>query len=54
MDRRNFEYMFYGFSAAWLIVFAYVITLVRRASRFRTELKRQEEILERQVFPPSS
>jgi CcmD family protein len=47
MDRRNFEFMFYGFTAAWLIVFIYVVTLVRRGSRIRSELKRYEAILER-------
>jgi CcmD family protein len=32
--------MFYGFAAAWTIVFAYVLVLVRRASQLRAELKR--------------
>jgi hypothetical protein len=27
MDNRNFIFMFYGFTAAWLIVFLYVLTL---------------------------
>jgi CcmD family protein len=40
MDSRNFEFLFYGFAAAWVIVFAYVLILVRRASRLRSELKR--------------
>jgi CcmD family protein len=40
MDKRNFEFMFYGFSAAWLIVFGYVWTLLRRSRRMRSELKR--------------
>jgi CcmD family protein len=47
MDSRNFTFMFYGFTAAWLIVFIYVITLVRRGSRIRAELKRQQSLLER-------
>jgi CcmD family protein len=44
MDKRNFEFLFYGFTAAWLIVFAYVLTLLRRSSRLRGELKRLEAI----------
>jgi CcmD family protein len=47
MDNRNFIFMFYGFTAAWLIVFLYVLTLVRRGSRIRAELKRHEALLER-------
>ena len=43
MDRRNFEYMFYGFTVAWLIVFVYVLTLVRRGNRLRAELQRHAE-----------
>jgi CcmD family protein len=46
MDRRNLEFMFYGFTAAWLIVFAYVLSLVRRAKRLRGELKRLESLLQ--------
>ena len=47
MDSRNFQFMFYGFTAAWLIVFVYILTLVRRGNRIRAELKRQEALLER-------
>jgi CcmD family protein len=46
MDRRNFEFMFYGFTAAWLIVFVYVLTLVRRGRRVRSELARVEGMLD--------
>jgi len=46
MDHRNFEFMFYGFTAAWLIVFVYVLTLVRRGSRLRAEVKRHAAALE--------
>jgi CcmD family protein len=42
MDRRNFEFMFYGFTVAWLIVFVYLLTLVRRGSRIRREWERHE------------
>jgi CcmD family protein len=54
MDRRNFEFMFYGFTAAWLIVFVYVLTLVRRGSRLRAELKRQDASSERAGHHPLS
>jgi len=47
MDQRNFAYMFYGFTAAWLIVFIYVFTLLRRARKMRGELLRIEAILDR-------
>jgi len=43
MDHRNFVFMFYGFAAAWLIVFLYVLSLGRRAGRIREELRRYEE-----------
>jgi CcmD family protein len=52
IDARNFEFMFYGFTVAWLIVFAYVLTLVGRARRIRGELKRLGEILEQPESRP--
>jgi CcmD family protein len=39
MDVRNFTFMFYGFSAAWLIVLLYVISLARRGARLEKELQ---------------
>lgn len=47
MDSRNLGFMFYGFTAAWLIVFVYVLTLLRRGSRIRAELKRHAALSER-------
>jgi CcmD family protein len=38
VDARNFTYMFYGFTAAWLIVLLYVISLARRGARLKKEL----------------
>jgi CcmD family protein len=46
MDSRNFVFMFYGFTAAWLIIFVYVLTLVRRGRRIREDLRRYEAMLE--------
>jgi CcmD family protein len=38
MDARNFTFMFYGFTAAWVIVLLYVIILARRGARLKKEL----------------
>ena len=38
MDERNFQYMFYGFAAAWTILVVYVLSLVARESRLRREM----------------
>ncbi len=38
MDARNFTFMFYGFTAAWVIVLLYVISLARRGARLKKEL----------------
>jgi CcmD family protein len=43
---RNFEYMFYGFTAAWLIVIIYVISIALRERRLRDELDRVKRMLE--------
>jgi CcmD family protein len=40
MDNRNFEYMFYGFLAAWLIIMVYVVSLAVREGRLKQELDR--------------
>lgn len=47
MDERNFTYMFYGFSAAWVIVVIYVITLAAREKRIREEMNRLRRMLEK-------
>lgn len=46
MDSRNFTFMFYGFLAAWLILTAYVISLVSRERRIQRELKNLRGMLE--------
>jgi len=45
MDPRNFTFMFYGFLAAWLIVFLYVISLARRGARLKKELENVRELV---------
>lgn len=46
MDSREFQYVFYGFLAAWLIVLAYVLTLAMRERKLRTELDRVRKMVE--------
>jgi CcmD family protein len=46
MDTRNFTYMFYGFLAAWVILCAYVVSLVARERRIRLELDRLKAVVE--------
>jgi uncharacterized membrane protein YciS (DUF1049 family) len=43
---RNFEYMFYGFTAAWLIVLIYVISIALRERRLREDLDRVKRMFE--------
>jgi CcmD family protein len=45
MDTRNFTFMFYGFAAAWLILVIYVLLLVSRERKLRSELARVREML---------
>ena len=39
MDPRNFTFLFYGFLAAWLILFLYIVNLARRGARLKRELE---------------
>ncbi|MCC6860591.1 MAG: CcmD family protein [Bryobacterales bacterium] len=45
MDARNFTFMFYGFLAAWLILVAYVVSLVARERRIRREIDNLRQML---------
>ena len=47
MDTRNFDYMFYGFVAAWLIITVYVVSLAMREGRLRKELERVRKMVEK-------
>ena len=47
MDPRNAQYMFYGFSAAWLIVIIYVVLLALREGKLRRELDRVRQMVEK-------
>jgi CcmD family protein len=46
MDERNVAYMFYGFSAAWILVVGYVISLVLRERKIRAEMERLRRMVE--------
>lgn len=46
MDPRNFLYMFYGFTAAWLILVVYVVLLALRERKLRAELDRVRRMVE--------
>ena len=43
---QNFAFLFYGFTAAWLIVILYVISLALRESKLRQELDRVKRMVE--------
>lgn len=46
MDQRNFEYLFYGFLAAWLIIVIYLVILSLRERRLRQEIDRVRNMIE--------
>jgi len=46
MDARNFTFMFYGFTAAWVIVLIYVISLARRGARLKRELENVKHLVQ--------
>ncbi len=43
---QNQTYFFYGYSAAWLIVFAFILLLVRSGQRIDHELSRLKSLME--------
>ncbi len=46
MDTTNFLYMFYGFTVAWLILFAYVVVLARREEKLKKEIEGLKRMIE--------
>jgi CcmD family protein len=46
MDVTNLTFLFYGYSAAWIIVTAFVLLLVRRGRRIDRELSRLRSLVE--------
>lgn len=47
MDQRNFLYMFYGFSAAWVVLVIYAVTLLSRERRIKDEIVRLKSMLDK-------
>jgi CcmD family protein len=47
MDNRNLTYLFYGFTAAWLIIILYVVLLAMREGKLRRELDRVRRMVEK-------
>ncbi len=47
MENKNFEFMFYGFLAAWLIVVVYVVFLALREGKLKRELDRVRRMVEK-------
>ena len=45
VEARNLMYMFYGFLAAWVILVAYVVTLVVRERNLQKELAQLRSML---------
>ncbi|MGH9658154.1 MAG: CcmD family protein [Bryobacteraceae bacterium] len=48
MDPRNLEYMLYGFSAAWLVIVIYALTLLGRERKINDEIRRLKTLIENQ------
>ena len=46
MSPQNYNFMFLGFSVAWLIVIAYVISIALREKKLRQELDRVKRMVE--------
>jgi CcmD family protein len=45
-DERNYQFMFYGFAAAWAILVIYVVTLVSRGSKIQTQIETLKRMVE--------
>ena len=46
MSPQNYTFMFYGFTAAWLIIIVYVISIALREKKLRQELDRVKRMVE--------
>lgn len=47
MDPREYQYVFAGLTLVWLVVTAYVVSLVLRERRLRAELDRVRRMVEK-------
>lgn len=46
VDITNLHFLFYGYSAAWLIMIGFVFLLVQRSRRIDRELRRLKSLVE--------
>jgi CcmD family protein len=46
VDIKNVHFLFYGYSAAWLIMIGFVFLLVKRSRRIDHELSRLKSLVE--------
>ena len=46
MDARNFQYMFYGFSAAWVMIVIYALSMLARERKIKAEIDRLKSMME--------
>lgn len=46
MDATNLTFLFYGYSAAWIIMLGFVIVLIGRGRRIDKELSRLKSMLQ--------
>jgi CcmD family protein len=46
MSPQNYNFMFLGFSVAWLIIIIYVISIALREKKLRAELDRVKKMVE--------
>jgi len=51
MGSSNFTFMVYGFLAAWMILFAYVVSLARREGRITREIENLRQLMEERRGP---
>ena len=45
MDPRNFQYMFYGFAVAWVLIVIYALSLIGRERKLRDEIERLRSMI---------
>jgi len=45
VEARNFQFLFYGLTAAWLIVIGYIFYLVSRDRKLSKELGRLKNLM---------
>jgi len=46
MDVTNLTFLFYGYSAAWIVITAFVLLLVSRGRRIDRELSRLKALVD--------